>query len=65
MDTKKPVFHSKTLTCLMCGKPFLYTISEAEYFWSRQLSEPKRCAPCRLLRRQRTIPDTGEARDGK
>ena len=42
----------KQLTCLDCGREFTFTSGEQVYFWAKGLSEPKRCKPCRMLRRR-------------
>jgi hypothetical protein len=42
------------LRCLDCGRTFLFTIGEQEFFASRRplpLLPPRRCKPCRQVRR--------------
>ena len=41
----------KTILCVDCLKPFLFTTGEQGYFLSKDLSEPKRCPQCRLIRK--------------
>jgi len=48
-----------TLTCCDCGHEFSWTKSEQDYYWSRELSQPKRCLTCRRRRRERIIKDEG------
>ena len=48
-------FMDKILTCLDCGQEFIYTIGEQEFFWAKGLAEPKRCKPCRILRRRSLV----------
>jgi hypothetical protein len=48
----KTDFGDKVLTCLDCGREFTFTTGEQRYFWAKGLSEPKRCKPCRMLRRR-------------
>ncbi len=37
----------QTLTCKDCGKPFVWTASEQEFFASKGFSAPVRCQDCR------------------
>ena len=48
-------FLDKVLTCLDCGREFAFTIGEQRYFWAKGLSEPKRCKPCRMLRKRSLV----------
>jgi CxxC-x17-CxxC domain-containing protein len=42
----------KSLTCVECGAPFIFTAGEQEFFASRgYTNEPKRCPECRGARR--------------
>jgi len=41
----------KELTCKDCGGSFIVTTSEQDFFASRELAIPKRCKPCRRLRK--------------
>lgn len=47
-----PEFQDRELVCLDCGQKFIFTESEQRFFWSKNLSEPKRCKPCRMFRRR-------------
>ena len=60
----KPIFEDKELTCIDCGRNFIYEAGEQAYFYSKQLSEPRRCKPCRKLRKRTLIPD-GEVMHGE
>ncbi|MEQ4488165.1 MAG: CxxC-x17-CxxC domain-containing protein [Dehalococcoides mccartyi] len=41
------VLQEKTLTCLDCGKNFVFTVEEQEFFASKgYTNEPKRCPDC-------------------
>ena len=45
-------FKDKDLVCVDCGLKFTFTQDEQRFFWSKGLAEPKRCKPCRMLRRR-------------
>jgi CxxC-x17-CxxC domain-containing protein len=45
-------FTDKTLTCRACGKEFVFTAGEQEFFQEKGLlNEPQRCQECRAARR--------------
>ena len=45
-------FVDRTLTCRDCGREFLFTAGEQEFYQSRGLqNEPRRCPECRAARR--------------
>ena len=46
------------LECVDCGKVFLFSAGEQAYFFSKQLSVPKRCRDCRAERKRRLVPDS-------
>src|SRR5262245_28533179 len=47
------MFQDRTLTCRDCGREFVFTAGEQEFFQSRGLTnEPGRCPECRRARRQ-------------
>ena len=48
-------FKDKVITCLDCGEDFTFEVGEQQYFWSKGLSEPKRCKTCRVIRRRSLI----------
>jgi CxxC-x17-CxxC domain-containing protein len=44
---------NKTLVCRDCGKEFIFTVGEQEFYLSRGLeNEPSRCPECRQARRR-------------
>lgn len=51
-------FLDKVLTCLDCGREFTFASEEQRYFWAKGLSEPKRCKPCRMLRKRSLVSIT-------
>lgn len=44
-------FADKTLMCVECGREFLFSADDQEFFASRGYLEPKRCRSCRADRR--------------
>ena len=57
------VFMEKRLICTDCGQDFIFTEGEQRYFWSKGLADPKRCKPCRIIRR-RSIVSIQEEHNG-
>ena len=55
MEERK--FTAKHLVCVECGQEFTFSTGEQEFFHSKRLSEPKRCEPCRRLRKERLVPE--------
>ena len=51
----KPTFEDKTLICADCGQEFIYTVGEQIFFSDKGLAEPKRCKPCRMLRKRSIV----------
>jgi DNA-binding helix-hairpin-helix protein with protein kinase domain len=50
----------RTLTCIGCGQPFLFSSREEAWYRARNLSEPRRCPSCReAARAQRLGLGTG------
>ena len=46
------MFQDKTLTCKECGKEFVFTAREQEFYAAQQYqNEPKRCKACRYARK--------------
>jgi ssDNA-binding Zn-finger/Zn-ribbon topoisomerase 1 len=37
----------KTITCIQCDTPFVFTVEEQEEFEARGFDAPKRCPQCR------------------
>jgi CxxC-x17-CxxC domain-containing protein len=44
-------FTDKTITCSDCGREFVFSADDQEFFASRGYLEPKRCRTCRANRR--------------
>lgn len=45
-----------TLKCVDCGKDFVWTVGEQEYYKAHGLeNQPKRCADCRKARKARRV----------
>jgi len=42
----------KTLTCATCGKAFLWSAAEQEFYREHDFSEPRHCHDCREKRKQ-------------
>jgi CxxC-x17-CxxC domain-containing protein len=50
-------YEDRTLNCLQCGEPFVFSAGEQEFFAQRGLgSEPKRCKACRQTAKQKRGP---------
>ena len=43
---------NKILVCRDCGREFIFTIGEQQFYSSRDLNEPTRCPKCRAARRR-------------
>jgi hypothetical protein len=50
-------FKDTVLRCQDCGQSFTFAAGEGAYYWSKGLSVPRRCKPCRQLRKRPLIPD--------
>ncbi len=47
------MFEDKVLVCQDCGKDFIWTVGEQEFFASKGfVNEPKRCPECRKKRKE-------------
>jgi len=54
-------YEDKVLKCRECGRDFVFTTGEQEFFASRGLmNQPARCPECRALRRQRPSSSNGD-----
>ena len=42
----------KTLTCI-CGKEFIFTAGEQEFFNEKGFTPPRRCPDCRKIKREK------------
>ncbi len=52
----EPPPEDKLIACCDCGKPFVWAAAEQQYYASLRLSQPKRCASCRAIRKARITP---------
>ncbi len=51
------MFEDKTLVCQECGKEFVWTAGEQEFYATKGFTnEPKRCPECRKARRMKQKP---------
>jgi CxxC-x17-CxxC domain-containing protein len=51
-------FQDKTLVCRDCGKDFVFSASEQEFYQKKGFeNEPVRCPDCRALKKQRMNQD--------
>ena len=63
-ETDDIVFVDRVVRCCDCGCSFVFSSGEAAYYWSKSLSSPpKRCKPCRELRKTTIVPGR-EVHDG-
>ncbi len=46
-----PGFRDRTLECADCGRTFVFTAGEQEFYQERGFSEPRRCPSCRAARK--------------
>lgn len=44
-----------TVTCTDCHEPFIITPDEQQFFQQKKFDLPKRCKPCRVIRRQNNL----------
>lgn len=52
------MFEDKVLVCQECGKEFVWTAGEQEFYASKGFTnEPKRCPECRKKRRESKKPE--------
>ena len=55
------MFEDKTLVCRDCGKEFVFTASEQQFFADKGFqNDPTRCHECRVARRNRENPNRAE-----
>jgi len=47
-------FSDQKLTCQECGKEFVFSASDQEFFEKKGFQPPKRCPDCRKARKQQT-----------
>ena len=46
-------YEDKTLTCVECGKPFVWTAGEQAFYAEHGFRQPKRCKECREANKAR------------
>ena len=55
-------FQDKSLNCVDCGDPFIWTAGEQLFFADKNFkNEPKRCKGCKAKRAARTGPTESDA----
>ena len=55
------MYEDKTLVCKECGKEFIFSAGEQEFYAERGFAnEPQRCKPCRMARKQPQRTENGE-----
>jgi len=65
-ETQGQVFtEGKKKTCSDCGNEFFLSASELNFFAKKNLSEPKRCRPCRDIKRASRNADASEKFEGE
>jgi CxxC-x17-CxxC domain-containing protein len=61
-ETFSMEFQDKRLVCVNCGREFIFTAGEQQFFREKELfNEPKRCRPCKLEQTVQTGPQPGAA----
>ncbi len=59
-------FEDRTLQCRECGREFLFTAGEQEFYQLKGLvNEPARCPECRASRKARLSQDSGSRSEGR
>lgn len=53
----------KTIVCKDCGKEFVFTEREQEFYASKNFSEPVRCKACRDARKQQRSQQRRQPRE--
>ena len=45
-------YQDRNITCVDCGKPFVWTAGEQEFYAQKGFTnEPKRCKPCKSMKK--------------
>jgi len=55
----------KIITCIQCGRSFVFTVSEQEDFIKKGFDKPKRCSPCRKKKSKAVDSQWIEKQNGK
>ena len=50
-------YQDKTIVCKDCGKEFVFTAGEQDFYAQREFSEPVRCKECRDARKNSSRAD--------
>lgn len=45
-------FEDKIIICLGCGREFVFTAGEQQFYSNKELVPPKRCKDCRQKRKE-------------
>lgn len=48
------------ITCSDCGKEFLFTDGERDFYESKGYTIPKLCKPCRILKKKQIESNSGK-----
>ena len=54
----------KTINCQDCGRDFIFTEEEQNYYAERGFQDPKRCKACRMARKRRDFGGGGRGARG-
>lgn len=47
------MYEDKIIKCKDCGREFIFTAGEQDFYNDKKLSDPKRCPNCRQERKQK------------
>ena len=54
VSAKSPDFQDRSIKCVDCNDPFVWTVGEQVFFHDKGLkNEPKRCKPCKQAKNDR------------
>ena len=54
-DFGPEVGEDKEITCIDCGKTFIFTVGEQEFYKSKNFAFPQRCRQCAKKKRSRFL----------
>jgi hypothetical protein len=52
-------YHDIVLNCADCGEDWVFTAGDQQFFYSKGLATPKRCQPCRKVRKESIAREGG------
>jgi hypothetical protein len=52
MGARVTEHQDKQLECVDCKQPFTFSAKDQAFFEEKQFVDPKRCAPCRQLKKR-------------